>query len=87
MPDPSGNLEEPIDVVVTLNEINDQHGTGPLVKRVLKGRPWAKSIRSGAPVDERFEKAFQGYDSTAISHLVQARLPVQETTPHEPSLS
>ena len=47
----------------------------------------AKSIRSGAPVDERFEKAFQGYDSTAISHLVQARLPVQETTPHEPSLS
>jgi hypothetical protein len=36
----------PIDVVVSLGEINDEHGTGPLVKRVFKGRRGIFSIRS-----------------------------------------
>ena len=37
---------ESIDVVVTLNEINERHGTGPLVKRVFAGRRGIFSIRS-----------------------------------------
>ncbi|MCX6376602.1 MAG: hypothetical protein NTU88_11315 [Armatimonadetes bacterium] len=37
---------EPIDVVVSLNEINDRHGTGPLVKRVCGTRHPVFSIRS-----------------------------------------
>jgi hypothetical protein len=35
-----------IDVVVTQNEINDTHGTGALVKRILSGRRNIFSIRS-----------------------------------------
>lgn len=35
-----------IDVVVTVNEINDRHGTGPLVRRVLAGRRRVLSIRA-----------------------------------------
>jgi hypothetical protein len=35
-----------IDVVVTLNEINERHGTGPLVKRIFAGRRGIFSIRS-----------------------------------------
>jgi hypothetical protein len=34
-----------IDVVITNNEINDLHGTGPLVKRILRGRTNLLSIR------------------------------------------
>lgn len=37
---------ETIDVVVTMNEINDRHGTGPLVQRVLNGRRKILSIRA-----------------------------------------
>lgn len=36
----------PIHVVVTMNEINDRHGTGPLVKRIFQGRRGIFSIRS-----------------------------------------
>ena len=36
----------PVDVVVTLNEVTHQHGTGPLVQRVLRGRERIFSIRS-----------------------------------------
>ena len=39
-------LNEPVDVVVTANEVNDRHGTGPLVKRVFGGRANVFSIRS-----------------------------------------
>ena len=35
-----------IDVVVTVYEINDRHGTGPLIKRVLAGRRHVFSIRA-----------------------------------------
>ena len=35
-----------VHVVVTLNEINDMHGTGPLLKRVFQGRRGMFSIRS-----------------------------------------
>src|SRR5260221_9608214 len=35
-----------IDVVVTTNEINDLHGTGPMVKRVMKGGPPVFSLRT-----------------------------------------
>jgi hypothetical protein len=35
-----------VDVVVTANEINDRHGTGVLLKRILKGRPCIFCIRS-----------------------------------------
>jgi hypothetical protein len=37
--------QNPIDVVITTNEINDRHGTGVLVKRVLQGRRNIFSIR------------------------------------------
>jgi hypothetical protein len=36
----------PVDVVVTMNEVNERHGTGPLVKRVFQGRSNVFSIRS-----------------------------------------
>jgi len=39
-------LEDPVDVVITANEINDRHGTGPLVKRVFGDRANVFSIRS-----------------------------------------
>src|SRR6266404_4713404 len=35
-----------VDVVVTANEINDRHGTGVLLKRILNGRPDIFCIRS-----------------------------------------
>jgi hypothetical protein len=35
----------PVDVVITTNEINDRHGTGVLVKRILEGRRNIFSIR------------------------------------------
>ena len=35
-----------LDVVVTSNEINDRHGTGPIIKRILAGRKNILSIRS-----------------------------------------
>jgi hypothetical protein len=34
-----------IDVVITTNEINQRHGTGALLKRILRGRPNLFSIR------------------------------------------
>jgi hypothetical protein len=34
-----------VDVVITTNEINQRHGTGALLKRVLRGRPNLFSIR------------------------------------------
>jgi hypothetical protein len=39
-------LDEGIDIVVTVNEINDRHGTGPLLQRVLAGRRRVLSIRA-----------------------------------------
>ena len=36
----------PVHAVVTINEINDMHGTGPLVKRIFEGRRGIFSIRS-----------------------------------------
>ncbi len=44
-PLPPGSAE-PADVVVTMNEITDRHGTGPLIKRLLRGRANVLSIRS-----------------------------------------
>jgi hypothetical protein len=41
-PDPSA----PVHAVVTINEINYEHGTGPLVKRIFEGRRGMFSIRS-----------------------------------------
>jgi hypothetical protein len=35
-----------VDVVVTSHEVNERHGTGPLVKRIMKGRENIVSIRS-----------------------------------------
>jgi len=35
-----------IDIVVTMNEINDRHGTGPLVKRIFAGRQGIFAIHS-----------------------------------------
>ena len=43
---PSAELDAPIDVVVTLNEVNNRHGTGSLVKRIFRGRKNILSIRS-----------------------------------------
>ena len=39
-------LGDPIDIVVTPVEINDHHGTGPLIKRVMVARNRVFSIRS-----------------------------------------
>jgi hypothetical protein len=36
----------PVHAVVAVNEINEMHGTGPLVKRIFKGREGVFSIRS-----------------------------------------
>ena len=36
----------PVDIVVTPGQINDQHGTGPLLKRVFRDRGAVFSIRS-----------------------------------------
>ena len=41
----------PLNVVVTANEINDLHGTGPLIKRVCKGWPNVLSIRARDEAD------------------------------------
>jgi hypothetical protein len=38
--------DAPLNVVVTANEINDLHGTGPLIKRVCDGWPNVFSIRA-----------------------------------------
>jgi hypothetical protein len=35
-----------VDVVVTANEMNDKHGTGPLVRRIFEGCPNILSIRA-----------------------------------------
>ena len=47
---PASNLPpldtESIDVVVTMNEVNDKHGTGPLVKRVYRSPHRVFSIRT-----------------------------------------
>jgi hypothetical protein len=45
-PDASPDPQAPVHVVVSINEINDQHGTGPLVKRIFEGRRGIFSIRS-----------------------------------------
>jgi hypothetical protein len=45
-PDASQDPRAPIHAVVTINEINDMHGTGPLVKRIFEGRCGIFSIRS-----------------------------------------
>ena len=45
--------DAPIDVVVTANEINGLHGTGPLIQRVLKGRENIYAIRSRDDWDEQ----------------------------------
>jgi hypothetical protein len=45
-PDASPDPQAPVHAVVSINEINDQHGTGPLVKRIFEGRRGLFSIRS-----------------------------------------
>lgn len=45
-PDAEAEPGSNIDIVVAMGEINNQHGTGPLLKRVLKGRRNLFSIRS-----------------------------------------
>ena len=45
-PDASQDPRAPVHAVVTINEINDMHGTGPLVKRIFEGRRGVFSIRS-----------------------------------------
>jgi hypothetical protein len=45
-PDASQDPRAPVHAVVAINEINDMHGTGPLVKRIFKDRCGIFSIRS-----------------------------------------
>jgi hypothetical protein len=45
-PSASQDPQAPVHAVVTINEINDMHGTGPLVKRIFKDRCGIFSIRS-----------------------------------------
>jgi hypothetical protein len=44
--DAPASRSTPVDVVISVGEINDEHGTGPLVKRVFKDRRGIFSIRS-----------------------------------------
>jgi len=46
VPGAAKDVKAPVDVVITPNEINDKHGTGPLVKRVFGDRKNVFSIRS-----------------------------------------
>ncbi len=46
VPGAAKDVKAPVDVVITPNEINDKHGTGPLVKRVFGERKNVFSIRS-----------------------------------------
>ncbi len=43
---PLDGHDQALDVVVTLNEVNDRHGTGPLIKRLYQGNPNVLAIRS-----------------------------------------
>ncbi len=55
-PDIEGITSRPhgeVDAAVTMNEINDRHGTGPLLKRILRGRTGVLSIRSRDDWGER----------------------------------
>ena len=45
-PEASEDPRAPVHAVVTINEINYEHGTGPLVKRIFAGRRGIFSIRS-----------------------------------------
>jgi hypothetical protein len=45
-PEASLDPDAPVHIVVAMNEINNQHGTGPLVKRIFDGRRGIFSIRS-----------------------------------------
>lgn len=40
------SASEPVDVVVTMNEMNDRHGTGVLVKRIFAGCRGIASVRT-----------------------------------------
>lgn len=42
---PPLNYDQPVNVVVTPNEINNLHGTGPIIKRLMRGRKNILSIR------------------------------------------
>ncbi|HEV2200562.1 MAG TPA: hypothetical protein VGR73_12135 [Bryobacteraceae bacterium] len=63
-----------IHVLVTVNEINDRHGTGPLVERVLAGAHRVLSIRA------RSDYGFQEFGewSTILSHKGKAARQVRE---------
>ena len=43
---PPVGYDQPITVIITPNEINNRHGTGPIIKRILAGKPGILSIRS-----------------------------------------
>ena len=45
-PRASSDVESPLRVVITLNEVNNLHGTGPLVERICRGWPNVFSIRA-----------------------------------------
>jgi hypothetical protein len=63
-----------IDVVVTLNEVNDRHGTGPLVQRVLASRRRILSIRA------RFDYGIQEFGewSAILSHKGKTTSQIRE---------
>jgi hypothetical protein len=45
-PEPAPDCSKPVYVVITTNEINDRHGTGPLLKRILAGKRNVFCIRA-----------------------------------------
>jgi hypothetical protein len=70
MPDHYGEHRGPIDVVVTPNEVNRHHGTGPLLQRLFRGRRNILSIRSRSDWGGRQDF---GEWSTRISHRGRSR--------------
>jgi len=69
-----------VHAVVTVNEINDLHGTGPLVKRIFKDRCGIFSIRS------RDHWGAQGFWRLAREDLQQGRTR-SECFPESPARS
>ena len=58
---------QPVDVAVTMNEVNDRHGTGPLVQRVFQDKRNVLSIRT------RNDWGFQNFGDWQIRLSHQGR--------------
>jgi len=77
----SSSVAGGLNIVLTANEVNDRHGTGPLVKRIMEGRKQVVSIRSRDDWggvhdfgDENFRLSHQGLERPQSFERVIAAL-------------